>query len=369
MPREQSIQTAYRETIEKAQHFIYIENQFFITATGDQQKPVENQIGASIVSAVLRAHKEGRKFRIIIVIPAIPGFVGDLRSKEALGTRAIIDFQYKSINRGEHSIFGQLKRKGVPHPEEYIFVFNLRTYDRIHTTDHSVNRPTATGINGEDFPRDTEGSQMRTDGTEPTNAPPAEDTAAPAGPAQDSVRAEDSSGPVQDTIAKDAVKDGKRVADESWDGKEDQEKHDFYQEELYVHAKVMIVDDETLIVGSSNINDRSQLGDHDSELSAIVKHRPTVSALRKQLWMEHLGLLPPQLVRAADDDVNCQPVGMSPNHSDPDPIVEDPLSAELWEMWTSRANKNTEIYRELFHADPDDCSKWGVSCFVWGSAN
>lgn len=31
-PKENSIQTAYKELIEKAQHFIYIENQFFSTS-------------------------------------------------------------------------------------------------------------------------------------------------------------------------------------------------------------------------------------------------------------------------------------------------------------------------------------------------
>lgn len=84
-----------------------------VTATGDQQRPILNTIGRSIVDACVRAGKEGRKFRVIIVIPAIPGFAGDLRQNEATGTRAIMDYQYKSINRGEHSIFGQISAQGV----------------------------------------------------------------------------------------------------------------------------------------------------------------------------------------------------------------------------------------------------------------
>lgn len=47
------------------------------------------------------------------MIPAIPGFAGDLRQNEATGTRAIMDYQYKSILRGEHSIFGQISAQGV----------------------------------------------------------------------------------------------------------------------------------------------------------------------------------------------------------------------------------------------------------------
>lgn len=33
---------------------------------------------------------------------------------------------------------------------------------------------------------------------------------------------------------------------------------------LYIHSKLMIIDDEKMIIGSANINDRSLLGDRDS---------------------------------------------------------------------------------------------------------
>jgi len=39
------------------------------------------------VDAVVRAAREDRKFRVIINIPAIPGFAGDLRADAATGTR------------------------------------------------------------------------------------------------------------------------------------------------------------------------------------------------------------------------------------------------------------------------------------------
>jgi phospholipase D1/2 len=42
------------------------------------------------------------------------------------------------------------------------------------------------------------------------------------------------------------------------------------QEIIYVHSKLMIVDDKYVICGSANINDRSMLGDRDSELAAVV---------------------------------------------------------------------------------------------------
>ena len=43
------------------------------------------------------------------------------------------------------------------------------------------------------------------------------------------------------------------------------------QEIIYVHSKLMIVDDKFVICGSANINDRSLLGSRDSELACLVK--------------------------------------------------------------------------------------------------
>ena len=42
------------------------------------------------------------------------------------------------------------------------------------------------------------------------------------------------------------------------------------QEIIYVHSKLMIIDDKHVICGSANINDRSLLGDRDSELAAVI---------------------------------------------------------------------------------------------------
>jgi phospholipase D1/2 len=42
------------------------------------------------------------------------------------------------------------------------------------------------------------------------------------------------------------------------------------QEIIYVHSKLMIVDDKHVICGSANINDRSLIGQRDSELAAVI---------------------------------------------------------------------------------------------------
>ena len=39
---------------------------------------------------------------------------------------------------------------------------------------------------------------------------------------------------------------------------------------VYIHSKLMIVDDDIMLIGSANINDRSQLGERDSEIAMVV---------------------------------------------------------------------------------------------------
>jgi len=40
---------------------------------------------------------------------------------------------------------------------------------------------------------------------------------------------------------------------------------------VYIHSKVMIVDDRRVIMGSANLNDRSQKGNGDSEIALVVE--------------------------------------------------------------------------------------------------
>ncbi|CAL5444103.1 unnamed protein product [Camellia sinensis] len=70
---------------------------------------------------------------------------------------------------------------------------------------------------------------------------------------------------------------------------------------IYVHAKMMIVDDEYIIIGSANINQRSMDGGRDSEV-AMGAYQPyhlatrqlargQIHGFRMALWYEHVGLL------------------------------------------------------------------------------
>ncbi|CAG7970420.1 unnamed protein product, partial [Penicillium nalgiovense] len=175
----------------------------------------------------------------------------------------------------------------------------------------------------------------------------------------------------KDSVAHCSMLNGGKVSDENWEGDPEAEKGNFVQEELYVHGKVCIVDDRTIICGSANINDRSQIGSHDSELAIVMEDQDLIDSqmngqpyrasrlaatLRRQLWREHLGLLRAQDYDASGDP-NAQPPDVSLNKIDEGPeneFVMDPLSDGVWNTWTSQATGNTETYRMLFRADPDD---------------
>ncbi|XP_076884478.1 phospholipase D alpha 1-like isoform X2 [Bidens hawaiensis] len=70
---------------------------------------------------------------------------------------------------------------------------------------------------------------------------------------------------------------------------------------IYVHSKMMIVDDEYIIVGSANINQRSMDGARDSEIAMgayqpchLAGRQPArgdIHGFRMALWYEHLGMI------------------------------------------------------------------------------
>lgn len=107
----------------------------------------------------------------------------------------------------------------------------------------------------------------------------------------------------------------------------------------------MIVDDRLVICGSANINDRSLLGNRDSEVAVMIEDTefntilmngtPVPSgkfaaSLRQTLMTEHLGLESKSQV----EDCIC------------DSFYKD--------LWLKTASKNTKYYEELFNCIPND---------------
>jgi len=409
---EHSIQNAYIDAIRNSQHFVYIENQFFITSTSDDKDFIlKNQIGTAIVERIKRAHEENQAFRVIVVMPLIPAFPAELSTKDAAVARLIMHWQYVSICRGGRSILEVLQKAGID-AERYISFFALRSYDRInhkHIEDmlakaagYSSEQIQAAGASqrpeerraefvkeGEpDFVRGTAGSvghhhpfESLRDKIEHA----VDYTRVPGEEEGEKIRNEAiqmaKHNYARDSVGRDAMLGGD-LDNENWVGDSPnhqprdkqaqvEEAADYVTEELYIHAKLMIVDDRIVIMGSANLNDRSQLGHHDSEIAMIVEDDDIVRSrmngehwdagrfavtLRRQLWKEHLGLLPDQDVTSVTASMHPPPV---PNEdtlkSKEDHLVEDPLDEHTYNnLWLATALNNTSAFRDVFHCVPDD---------------
>jgi phosphatidylserine/phosphatidylglycerophosphate/cardiolipin synthase-like enzyme len=81
---EASIYAAYLQLIEQAKHFIYIENQFFISSTAGPE--VQNLIAMALVDRIVKAANEGQtSFRVYMVVPVTP----EVRKRKRWGKRGV----------------------------------------------------------------------------------------------------------------------------------------------------------------------------------------------------------------------------------------------------------------------------------------
>ena len=255
-PPESSIYNAYIKAIKNAKHFIYIENQFFISSQEGFWRCVQNRIQAALVERIVRAHKANEKFHVMVFTPLKPEFPGDWDGNDwnADGLRAVTYWNQASIYHGDDSLFKKLEKENIPKETamNYFSVFSLRTYDLI-------------------------------------------------------------------------------------------EQH-FVTEIVYVHSKIMIVDDRLAIIGSANINDRSMLGDRDSEVAVMIEDLDFIDgkmndveykmgkfahSLRCDLLKEHLGQL-------------------ENNDNEFDISIDDPLADKFVVGVYSRAELNTIFFLTVF---------------------
>uniref|UniRef100_A0A7E4VB52 Phospholipase n=1 Tax=Panagrellus redivivus TaxID=6233 RepID=A0A7E4VB52_PANRE len=259
---ECSIQQAYLSLIANSKHYIYIENQFFVSLINSPDVTT-NEICKVICERIIKAHRDGETYRVYIMIPLLPGFEGDLKNLQYSALLAVLHFTYLSISRGPHSLMECLKKAGVDDPWRYVSFNGIRTYDELC---------------------------------------------------------------------------GKLTT-----------------EFIYVHCKLLIVDDLHTIIGSANINDRSQAGNRDSEVCLCITDKEFVpslmngkpyrggkfaTSLRKRLMSEHLGLLEGVL---------------HPSRPEFDINLEDPICDSFFvDVWCKIASDNTRIYEDVFRVIPTD---------------
>jgi len=191
---ECSIYNAYIHYIGKADHYIYIESQFFVSAYKTIDCPVKNRIADALFNRILIAHKKKRRFKIFIMAPLYPsktlkydvGYPGDIAEADGTGVmRQIYHHEQLTLGYKKGALMERIKAEGI-NPSDYIRILGLRN--------HTCNK-------------------------------------------------------------------AKPIT-----------------ELLYIHSKLLIVDDNYVLIGSANINDRSLLGYRDSELAVIIVDGKKVQA-------------------------------------------------------------------------------------------
>eukprot|EP00929_Paragymnodinium_shiwhaense_P071800 TRINITY_DN36467_c0_g2_i1.p1 TRINITY_DN36467_c0_g2~~TRINITY_DN36467_c0_g2_i1.p1 ORF type:complete len:1141 (+),score=223.05 TRINITY_DN36467_c0_g2_i1:50-3424(+) len=121
-------------------------------------------------------------------------------------------------------------------------------------------------------------------------------------------------------------------------------------EMIYVHSKVMIVDDRSVIVGSANLNDRSLLGIRDSEVCVVLRDKDMREACLGGPWL--VGSLASRWREA----IFGQHLGWSMSEMEQ---YADPLHPDSLQAVRSLAKRNTQIYEEVFACMPSDaCRRW-----------
>lgn len=133
---------------------------------------------------------------------------------------------------------------------------------------------------------------------------------------------------------------------------------------IYVHSKLLIVDDAVAIIGSANINDRSLNGNGDTELAAVVVDkaegrvtdvggginivtRKFARELRIAQWKKHLGML------IDDSTTGVQKESVAPNSIN----LEKPLSKSTIRGIQELASTNRQAYSDVFLHTPRDSYK------------
>ncbi|WOL18179.1 phospholipase D delta-like isoform X1 [Canna indica] len=227
---DKSIHTAYVKAIRSAQHFIYIENQYFLGSSyawPSKHSGADNLVPMELALKVASKIRANERFAVYVVIPMWPE--GDPNSN---AVQEILHWQAQTMRMMYEIVAKEIKFMKLEnvHPQDYLNFYCLGNREEV---------------------------------------------------AKDSLQQDDQS----------SEKNSAALS------------RKFRRFMIYVHAKGMVVDDEYVIVGSANINQRSMAGARDTEI-AMGAYQPhhswtnkkrhphgQVYGYRMSLWAEHLGMV------------------------------------------------------------------------------
>ncbi|KAF3446841.1 hypothetical protein FNV43_RR12021 [Rhamnella rubrinervis] len=219
---DKSIQTAYVQAIRSAQHFIYIENQYFLGSSyawpSYKDAGADNLIPMELALKIASKIRAKERFAVYVVMPMWPEGV-----PSSAAVQEILFWQGQTMQMMYEVVAREMKTTQLEnsHPRDYLNFYCLGNRELSSSTNKSGETVSA--------------SQK------------------------------------------------------------------FQRFMIYVHAKGMIVDDEYVMIGSANINQRSMAGSRDTEIAmgAYQPHntwgkrkrhpRGQVYGYRMSLWAEHMG--------------------------------------------------------------------------------
>ncbi|CAL5079578.1 unnamed protein product [Urochloa decumbens] len=224
---DKSIHNAYVKAIRSAQHFVYVENQYFIGSSyfwsAHRSAGAENLIPIELAIKIARKIKAKERFAAYIVIPMWPE-----GNPTTAAMQEILYWQGHTMSLMYKIVADALRKEGLNerHPQDYLNFYCLGK-------------------------REVLSDVLATNNSNENSA--------------------------------------LRLAQK------------FRRFMIYVHSKGMVVDDEFVLIGSANINQRSMDGSRDTEIAmgAYQPHyswagsgsppRGQVYGYRMSLWAEHLG--------------------------------------------------------------------------------
>ncbi|GBF94843.1 phospholipase D gamma [Raphidocelis subcapitata] len=266
---DRSIQAAYVQAIRRAKRYIYIENQYFLGSShlwdGDKDAAAVHLVPAELALKLEAKIRAREPFRVYVVLPLWPEGVPTSGS-----VQDILAFQARTMAMMYRRVAAAIRDSGVEaYPTDYLQFFCLGR-------------------------RQPAGCYTSLGCCEGAPAAEARAAAEGGGGGGGGRRRE----PAQESAKQAACCASRRFM-------------------IYVHSKLMIVDDEYAIIGSANINQRSMDGSRDTEIAVGLLQagytldgdgsgplpRGQVAGFRQALLKEHIG----SVLREAEDpsDLAC----------------------------------------------------------------
>ncbi|KAK6125915.1 hypothetical protein DH2020_040344 [Rehmannia glutinosa] len=318
-----SIQTAYIQAIRSAQHFIYIENQYFLGSSyawpSYKDAGADHLIPMELAMKIASKIRANERFAVYVVVPMWP----EGNPKDNV-TQEILFWQGQTMQMMYQVIAKEIKSMQLldSHPLDYLNFYCLG------------NREPITGT-GAELSADADKVEILEykNGSGVLNL-----RVQVYAPLEPSVQGKKKEEDCAEWIIKGTLVFVLRLIKELFCvglGRENEEQFEIVADQLsrtfsnivlfiliklltftqisdsqkfqrfmiYVHAKGMVVDDEYVIIGSANINQRSMAGTKDTEI-AMGAYQPHHTWARKQqhphgqvygyrmsLWAEHLGMV------------------------------------------------------------------------------